>query len=395
MKNISPLSQKIIEIIRKVTGRPEGPVALHEPTFSGNAWNYVKDCIDTNWVSNVGKYVARFEQMLSQRTAARHVIATVNGTAALHICLLLAGVKADDEVLMPALTFVATANAAAYCNAVPHFVDVDHETMGVCPVRLSEYLDRISVCENGVCRNRETGRAIRALVVMHCFGHPAHLDELKKVCDDRHIALIEDAAEAMGSLYHGRHVGNHGLLSMLSFNGNKTITTGGGGMILTNEDDLGRLAKHVTTTAKVPHAWEFLHDMTGFNYRLPNVNAALGCAQMEMLPQILRRKREIAQRYHTFFAKDSEMTLISEPDHAISNYWLNAILLPNSELRDGFLEESKRSGIMSRPAWTLMNKLNMYSSCLAGELPSAMDIASRLVNLPSSPGWAAPDGAYA
>lgn len=387
MKNISPLSQKIIEIIRKVTGRPEGPVALHEPTFSGNAWHYVKDCIDTNWVSTVGKYVARFEQMLSQRTAARHVIATVNGTAALHICLLLAGVKADDEVLMPALTFVATANAAAYCNAVPHFVDVDHETMGVCPVRLSEYLDRISVCENGVCRNRETGRAIRALVVMHCFGHPAHLDELKKVCDDRHIALIEDAAEAMGSLYHGRHVGNHGLLSMLSFNGNKTITTGGGGAIMTNDDALAERARHLTTTGKLPHEWEYYHDCVAYNYRMPNLNAALGCAQLETLNEFLERKRLLALRYQELFADIGEISFMPEPEGSKSNYWLSAILV-NSHCqgdRDAMLRELNTDGIKARPAWQLLNHLPMYRDCPADELPVSELIFASLINLPSSP----------
>lgn len=453
--------QPVIDFIRSLYPDRE-TIPLHEPYFGGNEKKYLIDCIDSTYVSSVGKYVDRFEEMICEFTGAKYAVATVNGTAALHAALLMAGVQRNDLVITQPLTFIATCNAIAYCGAEPVFIDIDRHTLGLSAGALENWLaDNVVLAEfdgtlqcfylpqmgtnegariftnvnsqgsEGERVGRQTKGAepitkpvnqnkpsqpssesfvricdpsfvnisglkrISACVPMHTFGHPCEIDRIVEICGRYHIPVVEDSAESIGSYYKGRHTGTSGLLGILSFNGNKTITTGGGGMILTNEDDLGRLAKHLTTTAKVLHAWEFLHDMTGFNYRLPNVNAALGCAQMEMLPQILSRKREIAQRYHTFFDKYSEMTLISEPDHAISNYWLNAILLPNSELRDGFLEESKRSGIMSRPAWTLMNKLNMYSSCLAGELPRAMDIASRLVNLPSSPGWAAPDEAYA
>ncbi len=387
MRAPTDLSHKIIDIIRKVTGRPDGPIALHEPTFSGNAWQYVKDCIDTNWVSNVGKYVARFEQMLSQRTQARHVIATVNGTAALHVCLLLAGVKADDEVLIPALTFVATANAAAYCNAVPHFVDVDRETMGVCPVKLRRYLDQIAEKRDGCSCNRQTGRPLRALIVMHCFGHPAHLDELKKVCDDFGIVLIEDAAEAVGSLYHGKHVGNHGLMSMLSFNGNKTITTGGGGAILTNDDALADRARHLTTTGKLPHDWEYYHDCVAFNYRMTNLNAALGCAQLETLNEFLERKRLLAWRYQELFSGIDAISFLPEPAGSQSNYWLSAIMVNSHSRadRDQLLNDLNADGIRARPAWHLLNDLPMFKECPSDSLTESELINASLINLPSSP----------
>lgn len=381
------LSHKIIDIVRKVTGRPDGPIALHEPTFSGNAWQYVKDCIDTNWVSTVGKYVMRFEQLLEQRTGARHVIATVNGTAALHISLLLAGVQSGDEVLMPALTFVAPANAVAYCGAVPHFVDVDSTSLGVCPDRLREYLEKTTSISAEHCLNKQSGKIVRALIVMHCFGHPARLDELKKVCDDFKLVLIEDAAEAVGSLYHRRHVGNHGLLSTLSFNGNKTITTGGGGAIMTNDDELAERARHLTTTGKLPHDWEYYHDCIAYNYRLPNLNAALGCAQLETLNEFLERKRLLAWRYQELFAGIEEIAFLPEPPETQSNYWLNAIMLKKPDLaaRDRLLSDLHADGIKARPAWRLMNELPMFLKCPAAPLPVSQSILAGLINLPSSP----------
>jgi perosamine synthetase len=384
---VDSLSHKIIDIVRKVTGRPDGPIALHEPTFSGNAWQYVKDCIDTNWVSTVGKYVMRFEQLLEQRTGARHVIATVNGTAALHISLLLAGVQSGDEVLMPALTFVAPANAVAYCGAVPHFVDVDSTSLGVCPDRLREYLEKTTSISAEHCLNKQSGKIVRALIVMHCFGHPARLDELKKVCDDFKLVLIEDAAEAVGSLYHRRHVGNHGLLSTLSFNGNKTITTGGGGAIMTNDDELAERARHLTTTGKLPHDWEYYHDCIAYNYRLPNLNAALGCAQLETLNEFLERKRLLAWRYQELFAGIEEIAFLPEPPETQSNYWLNAIMLKKPDLaaRDRLLSDLHADGIKARPAWRLMNELPMFLKCPAAPLPVSQSILAGLINLPSSP----------
>ena len=381
------LSHKIIDIVRKVTGRPDGPIALHEPTFSGNAWQYVKDCIDTNWVSSVGKYVMRFEQLLEQRTGARHVIATVNGTAALHISLLLAGVVNGDEVLMPALTFVAPANAVAYCGAVPHFVDVDSTSLGVCPDRLREYLEKTAAVNADHCVNKQSGKIIRALIVMHCFGHPARLDELKKVCDDFKLVLIEDAAEAVGSLYHRRHVGNHGRMSTLSFNGNKTITTGGGGAIMTNNDELAERARHLTTTGKLPHDWEYFHDCVAYNYRLPNLNAALGCAQLETLNEFLERKRLLAWRYQELFAGIEEIAFLPEPPETQSNYWLNAIMLKKPDLaaRDRLLSDLHADGIKARPAWRLMNELPMFAQCPSAPLPVSQNILAGLINLPSSP----------
>jgi perosamine synthetase len=383
---VDSLSHKIIDIVRKVTGRPDGPIALHEPTFSGNAWQYVKDCIDTNWVSTVGKYVMRFEQLLEQRTGARHVIATVNGTAALHISLLLAGVQSGDEVLMPALTFVAPANAVAYCGAVPHFVDVDSTSLGVCPDRLREYLEKTTSISAEHCLNKQSGKIVRALIVMHCFGHPARLDELKKVCDDFKLVLIEDAAEAVGSLYHRRHVGNHGLLSTLSFNGNKTITTGGGGAIMTNDDELAERARHLTTTGKLPHDWEYYHDCIAYNYRLPNLNAALGCAQLETLNEFLERKRLLAWRYQELFAGIEEIAFLPEPPETQSNYWLNAIMLKKPDLaaRDRLLSDLHADGIKARPAWRLMNELPMFLKCPAAPLPVSQSILAGLINLLSS-----------
>lgn len=381
------LAHQIIDTVRKVTGRPSGPIALHEPTFSGNAWQYVKDCIDTNWVSSVGKYVIRFEQMLQQRTGARHVIATVNGTAALHICLLLAGVERDDEVLMPALTFVAPANAVSYCNALPHFIDVEPTTLGVCPDRLREYLDANAEVRDGQCFSRSSGRRIKALLIMHCFGHPARLDELQQLCRDFGLVLLEDAAEAMGSLYHKKHVGNHGLLSSLSFNGNKTITTGGGGAIMTNDDKLAERARHLTTTGKLDHDWEYFHDCVAYNYRMPNLNAALGCAQLETLSEFLERKRLLAWRYQELFSGIDAISFLLEPAGTQSNYWLNAIMLkePDLQKRDEILRELHADGIKARPAWRLLNELPMYLACPAAPLPVSREIAAALINLPSSP----------
>jgi len=380
--NLTP----IIAALQSCLPPNAGRIALHEPRFAGNEWQYVKECLDTGWVSSVGEFVDRFEQQLADFTGLKHAVATVNGTASLHICLLLAGVRAGDEVLTPALTFIATSNAIAYCNAVPHFVDSEMATLGVAPGPLAEYLADIAELKAGVCYNRHTGRPIRALVVMHTFGHPVDLDPLAELCARYHLVLIEDAAEALGSYYQGRHVGQHGKLSALSFNGNKILTTGGGGAILTNDAQLAKQAKHLTTTAKMPHPWLFEHDQTGYNYRLPNLNAALGCAQLEQLPDFLAAKRTVAARYRAAFSGLSGVEFVSEPPHSRSNYWLNALLLApeHSQQRDALLETTNQLGIMTRPAWTLQHKLSMYRECPRMDLTVAESLESRLVNIPSS-----------
>jgi len=383
------LARKIEQIVRKVSGIAHGPVVLHEPFFNGNERQYVTDCIDTNWVSTVGKYVNLFEQLISRTTGAKHAIATINGTAALHICLLLAGVQPGDEVLMQALTFVASANAIAYCNATPHFVDVNRTSMGICPEKLREHLKSACEIKDGVLHNRATGRPIRVLMVMHTFGHPSQLDELKQVCEEFRLKLVEDAAEAIGSEYNGRHVGNLGLLSALSFNGNKTITTGGGGAVLTNDDALAQRARHLTTTGKVTHIWEYHHDCIAYNYRLPNINAALGCAQLEQLGDIIMKKRVLASRYQHEFRQVGELDFFTETKGVKSNYWLNAVMLkePDMEKRNQLLDKLNADGIMVRPIWNLMNRLPMYQSCPAADLSMSHALEDSLINIPSSPSF--------
>lgn len=367
---------------------PEGPdrFGLHEPVFAGNEWQYVKDCIDSGWVSSVGKYVDRFEAMLADFTGTKRAVAVVNGTAALHIGLQLAGVARDDEVLVPALTFVATANPVVYCGAVPHFIDSEERTLGVDPARLSDYLQREAEMRTGGCYNKRTGRRISAVVPMHVFGHPVDLDPLAEVCEHFQLALVEDAAESLGSLYKGRHTGNWGKVAVLSFNGNKTVTTGGGGAIITNDEEVGRLAKHLTTTAKVPHQWSFYHDQTGYNYRMPNINAALGCAQLEQLPGFIGSKRALARRYADRFAGVAGGRIFTEPDFACSNYWLNAFVLDkgNENYRDELLTATHAAGIITRPVWTPMHRLPMFTDCPRMDLRVAEELESRIVNLPSS-----------
>ncbi|HOY67573.1 MAG TPA: LegC family aminotransferase [Candidatus Ozemobacteraceae bacterium] len=375
----------ILEALRKVV--PPGAQPLHEPEFAGREWEYVKDCLDTGWVSSVGNYVDRFEAMLAEFTGAKRVIATVNGTAALHVCLLLAGVEEGDEVIIPDLTFVATANAVAYCRATPLLADVEEQTLGLAPAPLATWLADNTRIETDRCIDRHTGRRIRAVVPMHTFGHPVDLDPLVGLCNEYHLVLIEDAAESLGSYYKGRHTGRFGRLAALSFNGNKTVTTGGGGAIMTDDEELGRLANHLTTTARQPHRWEFFHDMTAYNYRLPNLNAALGCAQLERLPDFLRRKRALAEAYHRAFAGVTGAAIFREPEFARSNYWLNVLLLDEEQAmhRDALLEATNACGIGTRPAWTLMHRLPMYAACPRLPTPVAESLARRLVNLPSSP----------
>lgn len=386
---LKSLSHQVVQTIRKVVGESR-QVALHEPTFTGNEWNYVKECIDTSFVSSVGKFVDRFESELADYTSAKHVIAVVNGTAALHIALKLAGVQSGEEVLIPSLTFIATANAVAYCNAVPHFVESSKVTLGLDPEVIGNYLSSISEIRNKQCINKTTGRVIRAIVPMHTFGHPSDIEGILKLAKDFHIQLVEDAAESLGSYYHGIHTGTFGLLGTLSFNGNKTITTGGGGAILTNDSDLAKKAKHITTTAKVPHRWEYVHDEIGYNYRMPNLNAALGCAQLEKLPDLLKTKRELFHKYKEAFASLSGLgiSIFEEPKGSKSNYWLQTLVLSSSvsEIRNEILSDTNDSGIMTRPCWTLLHKLAPFRQSPRMELKVAEILEASLINIPSGAG---------
>lgn len=387
MKSSGPLStlpDRVVDAIHDAIG--PGPSVLHEPIFNGNEWLYLKECLDSTFVSSVGKFVDRFEGDLAHFTGAKHAVAVVNGTAALHIALKLAGVQAGDEVLIPALTFVATANAVNYCSATPHFVDSEVRTLGIDAAKLRDYLARHTERRAGQCVNRVTGRGIRALVPMHTFGHPVDLDGLLAVAHDYNIAVVEDAAESLGSYYHGQHTGTFGLMGTLSFNGNKTITTGGGGAILTNDAALARHAKHLTTTAKLPHAWEYRHDEIGYNYRLPNLNAALGCAQLEQLPAMLTAKRKLFERYQAAFASVVGVRLMAEPETCRSNYWLQTLMLDAGQenQRDLVLKATNDVGFMTRPAWIPMHELAHFKDCPRMDLACAESLSRRLINIPSS-----------
>ena len=383
--NTNPLDVRILEAIRTVIG--DGQVALHEPTFEGNEWRYLKECLDSTFVSSVGKFVDRFESDLAKYTGAKYAVAVVNGTAALHIALKIAGVRAGEEVLVPSLTFIATANAVAYCSATPHFVDSEITTLGIDTEKLREYLLANTHQIGDRCVNRATGKIISALVPMHTFGHPSDLDGLMAIAKDFNIVLIEDAAESLGSFYHGKHTGTFGLLGTLSFNGNKTITTGGGGAILTNDPQLAKFAKHLTTTAKLPHQWEYRHDEVGYNYRMPNLNAALGCAQLEQLPELIVFKRVLYARYFSAFSQLKGVKLIAEPENCHSNYWLQAILLdePFAAQRDLILSTTNAAGVMTRPVWNLLHQLPIFSNNPKMEISTGESIARRLINIPSSP----------
>ena len=377
----------IVLAIRRVL--PAGPreFALHQPLFAGNEWTYLKECLDSGWVSSGGQFVGRFEQMLVDLTGAAAAVAVVNGTSALHLCLRLVGTGRGDEVLMPALTFVATANAAAYCGAVPHFVDCEEGTLGLDARKLAEYLRDIAQIREGCCINRFTGARIAAVVPMHTFGHPVDMDALAEGCAPFGLPVVEDAAQALGSYYKGKHTGTLGRLGALSFNGNKIVTTGGGGAVLTNDISLGKMAKHVSTTARLTHPWHFSHDEVGYNYRLPNINAALGCAQLEQLPQFLAAKRKLSERYMQEFQGFPGMRFIREPDYGQSNYWLNSMMLDRdvSGWRDRLLEATNQQGIGTRPVWVLLHKLPMFAACPRMDLSVAESVEARLVNLPSSP----------
>lgn len=380
------IADQIEAAIRATIGPQDDFVALHEPTFQGNEWEYVKECIDTGWVSPVGSYVDQFEEQIAEYTGAERAVAVNNGTAALEVGLRLVGVEEGDEVLVPALTFVATANAVSYLGATPHFIDSERRTLGVDPDKLDAYLDRTTEVRDGACYNQETGRRIRAVVPMHTFGHPVDLDRLAEVCDRYALEMVEDAAESLGSTYKGTHTGNWGRCSALSFNGNKTITTGGGGAIITNDSALADRARHLTKVAKEDHPWEYNHDTVGYNYRLPNINAALGCAQLEQLPSYLENKRRLAERYGEEMERIDGVTFVDEPAFGRSNYWLNAIMLSEEKARhrDDVLAQLNDHDLMSRPAWKPMHWLPMYEDCPRMDVSVAEDVYNRLLNIPSS-----------
>ncbi len=405
----------IIRFIRELYITPSDFIPLHAPVFNGNEKKYLNECIDTTFVSSVGKFVDLFEEKMAEYTGSTKAVSCVNGTNALHLALQLVGVERDTEVITQPLTFVATANAIAYCGAHPVFLDVDMDTMGLSPQSLKSWLEQnvelreVKAEVKVKCTlpqpqplpqplpyNRSTGRRISCCVPMHTFGHPCRIDEIIQICNEYNIPVVEDAAESLGSYYKGQHTGTFGKIGVLSFNGNKVLTTGGGGMLLFKDEELAKRAKHLTTQAKVPHPWEFNHDAVGYNYRMPNINAAIGLAQLEQLPQFLQSKRKIAQSYKEFFSIDQFYTersrsatnqpiiFVDEPSHSKSNFWLNCILLNSKEERDDFLKFSNEVGVMTRPAWTLINKLPMFESSQCDGLINANYIEERLVNIPSS-----------
>ncbi|GAA0569542.1 LegC family aminotransferase [Rhizomicrobium electricum] len=382
MSDLPENYRALLTFIRELYGQ-SGFIPLHEPRFRGNEKRYLVDAIDSTYVSSVGEYVNRFEADMRELTGARYAIATANGTLALHMSLILAGVRDGDEVITQPLSFVATCNAIAYQRAHPVFVDVDRDTMSLSPEALRAFLEANGERRDGGCYNRSTGRRIAAVVVMHSFGLPGRIEALVEICREWNTVLVEDAAESIGSLVGNRHTGTFGLLGAFSFNGNKTVTCGGGGCIVTDDEELGRLGKHLTTTAKVPHAWEFFHDQIGFNYRLPNLNAALACAQLEQLSEMLADKRDTAGRYRRF-CREHGISFVDERPGTTSNFWLNAILTGGREERDAFLEESNGTGVMTRPVWTLMHRLPAFVEAQRGPLENAEWLESRVVNIPSS-----------
>lgn len=384
----------ITSFIRELYKTPTGFIPLHAPVFTGNEKKYLEECIDTTFVSSVGKFVDLFEEKIAEYTGSAKAVSCVNGTNALHLALQLVGVERNTEVITQPLTFIATANAISYCGAHPVFLDVDMDTMGLSPQALKNWLKQNVELREAEVKvmdslsqlqpyNKGTGRRISCCVPMHTFGHPCRIDEIVAISNEFNIPVVEDAAESLGSFYKHKHTGTFGKIGVLSFNGNKVITTGGGGMLLFNNEELAKKAKHLTTQAKVPHPWEFNHDAIGYNYRMPNINAALGLAQLEQLPKFLESKRKIAEKYEQFFSSSQQISFVSEPQNAKSNFWLNCILLSSKEQRDAFLKYSNENGVMTRPSWTLMNKLPMFTNAICGDLTNAYQIENRLVNLPS------------
>ena len=375
--------ERIIDFIKELYGNQEF-IPLAVPKFIGNEKKYLDECIDTTFVSSVGKFVDRFEKEMAAYTGAKRAVVCVSGTNALHMAMMLVGVERDDEVLTQALTFIATCNAISYIGARPVFIDVDKSTMGLSPDAVKEWLTKNAEIRNGQCYNKNTNRRVKACVPMHTFGHPVRIEELAAICAEWHIELVEDAAESIGSKYKGKHTGLFGKVGALSFNGNKTITTGGGGMLLFMDEELGALAKHLTTQAKVPHRWEFRHDHIGYNYRMPNINAALGCAQLEHLDEFIADKRATAAAYAEYFKNVDGIEFFTEPEDSFSNYWLNVVILPDHDKQLEFLQETNDNGVMTRPIWELMNRLPMFEHCQHDDLKNTIWFADRVVNIPSS-----------
>lgn len=372
-----------IDFIKSVYGNQEfTPLAV--PMFIGNEKKYLEECIDTTFVSSVGKFVDRFEEEMANYTGAKKAVVCVSGTNALHMSLMLVGVERDDEVLTQALTFIATCNALSYIGAQPVFLDVDRSTMGLSPDAMKEWLVKNTEIRNGQCYNKNSGRRVKACVPMHTFGHPVRIDEIAAICNEYHIELVEDAAESIGSTYKGQHTGTFGKVGVLSFNGNKTITTGGGGMMLFQDETLATQAKHITTQAKVPHRWEFRHDHIGYNYRMPNINAALGCAQLENLDKYIESKRQVAAEYEEFFKNIDDIEFFVDPPNTFSNYWLNALIMKDKEAQLDFLQQTNDNGVMTRPIWELMNRLPMFEKCENDGLKNTIWFSDRVVNIPSS-----------
>lgn len=377
-------AQIITKYIRSLFGDQEF-VPLHAPTFAGNEKKYLIETIDSTFVSSVGGFVSRFEEDFAKYTGAKFAIACVNGTNALHIALVVNNVIENDEVLSQALTFIATANAISYCKAFPVFIDVERDTLGMSPQALRNFLYAYGeIKQDGFTYNKQTGRRIKACVPMHTFGLPLRIDEIVDICKEWNIALIEDAAESLGSYYKGRHTGGYGTIGTFSFNGNKTITSGGGGALITNDEGLAKRIKHLTTQAKVSHAWRFMHDEVAYNYRMPNLNAALICAQLEQLDEFLKNKRELATLYQGFFANINEVQYINEIENAKANYWLNTVLFKSKDAQETFLKTTNESGVMTRPVWNLMNTLPMFAHCQHDGLENSQWLADRIVNIPSS-----------
>jgi len=374
--------ENTINFIKDLYGSQNVPLSV--PKFIGNEKKYLEECIDTTFVSSVGQFVDRFEKDMATYTGAKRAVVCVSGTNALHLAMMLAGVERDDEVLTQALTFIATCNAISYIGAHPVFIDVDRSTMGLSPDAVKEWLTKNAEIRDNQCYNKLTGRRVKACVPMHTFGHPVRIEELVNICNEYHIELVEDAAESIGSKYKGTHTGLFGKVGALSFNGNKTITTGGGGMLLFNDEELGALAKHLTTQAKVPHRWEFKHDHIGYNYRMPNINAALGCAQLEHLDEYIADKRATAAAYAEYFKNVDGIEFFTEPENCFSNYWLNVVILPDHDKQLDFLQETNDNGVMTRPIWELMNRLQMFENCQHDELKNTIWFADRVVNIPSS-----------
>jgi len=381
-KNNSEKNLTIIKFIKSIYKNYKF-IPLHEPRFIGNEKKYLKECIDSTFVSSVGKFVDEFEEKIANYTRAKYAIATTNGTSALHTSLILAGVQQDDEVITQSFNFIASSNAISYCKAKPIFIDVDKTSMGLSPKALKLFLEKNTIIINKKCINKKTKKIIKACIPMHSYGHPCRIDEIKKILERHYIFLIEDAAESLGSFYKNKHTGTFGKLGVISFNGNKIITAGGGGCILTNDKILAKKAKHLTTTAKIPHEWDFYHDKVGYNYRMPNLNAALLLAQLENLKYFLKKKRELAKRYEGFF-KDTDIDFFEEPKNCKSNYWLNVLILKNKAKRDQFLQKTNSIGIMTRPAWILMNKLPMFKNIQCDNLKNSKWLFERVVNIPSS-----------